>query len=106
MPSSSRPRRKRRVGVTGSTVGLQGRQCKNMKTIPVHPLASTASTNGHQPIGLITVEPGESQYQEPLVISVHGRPGSGKSRLIGSAVGDIGAIPMESKSRQSILAEA
>lgn len=42
-------------------------------------------------------------YQEPLALMIYGDPGSGKSRLIGTAPDPIGVLPMERKSRQSIL---
>jgi len=42
-------------------------------------------------------------YQEPLIVSTYGLPGAGKSRLIGTAPSTIGVIPMEHKSRGSII---
>jgi len=42
-------------------------------------------------------------YQEPLIVSAYGDPGAGKSRLIGTAPDPIGVLPMEHKSRQSIM---
>lgn len=45
-------------------------------------------------------------YQEPLILMVYGDAGSGKSRICGTAPGDIGVIPMEHKSRQSIMRAA
>lgn len=45
-------------------------------------------------------------YQEPLVIAMYGDRAGGKSRFIGTAPGAIGVLPMEHKSRQSILKAA
>jgi hypothetical protein len=42
-------------------------------------------------------------FQEPLAVMVYGDPGSGKSRLLGSAPDPIGLVPMERKSRQSAV---
>lgn len=56
------------------------------------------------PVPLVEVAAGG--YQEPLIVSTYGEPGVGKSRLIGTAPGNIGVIPMEHKSRQSILKAA
>jgi len=52
-------------------------------------------------IELVEIEPG--QYQEPLIIALFGNQASGKSRLIGTAPGPIGLVPLERKSRQSVL---
>lgn len=57
-----------------------------------------------QPVQLI--EASLAGLVEPIVMSVYGDAGSGKSKLIGSAKGKIGAIPMEHKSRMSILRAA
>jgi hypothetical protein len=58
------------------------------------------------PIAFTETEPGEGQYQEPLVVSVFGGEGSGKSRMGGTAPGKIGMIPLERKTRQSLLKAA
>jgi hypothetical protein len=58
------------------------------------------------PIGLTETDPGEGQYQEPLVVSCFGGEGSGKSRLGGTAPGKVGMIPLERKTRQSLLKAA
>jgi hypothetical protein len=55
-------------------------------------------------IKLLELESGV--YQEPLVVSIHGDRASGKSRMIGTVPGNIGVLPMEHKSRQSILKAA
>jgi hypothetical protein len=52
------------------------------------------------------VEVTAEDYREPLIISTFGHSGGGKSRIIGTAPGDIGVIPMEVKSRLSILKAA
>ncbi len=57
----------------------------------------------HSSINLVDLTP---DYQEPLVVLVYGDPGGGKSRLLGTAPGDIGVLPMERKSRQSIMRTA
>lgn len=49
------------------------------------------------------VEADLDSYQEPLVVGLFGAPGSGKSRLLGTAPGAIGLIPTESKARQTVL---
>ncbi len=51
-------------------------------------------------------EDSPKRYQEPLVISLCGDEGSGKSRLLGTAQGKIGVVPTERKTRQSVLAAA
>lgn len=70
-----------------------------MKTIPVRPAAHAAVP----PIRLIDAP---DVYQAPIVVSSYGTPGSGKSRLIGTAPGSIGLLPTESKSKQTVLAIA
>jgi len=55
---------------------------------------------------LVEISANGTRYQEPLVVSTFGGEGGGKSRLIGTAPGDIGLIPMEVKSRQSVLEAA
>lgn len=55
-------------------------------------------------LGLVTAD--LTSYQEPLVVGIFGGPGSGKSRFLASAPGDIGLIPTESKSRQTVLHDA
>lgn len=55
------------------------------------------------PIRLVEAGP---SYQEPLIVCTYGTPGSGKSRLGGTAPGDIGLIPTERKSRQTVLRTA
>lgn len=59
----------------------------------------TASTNSEVRL----VEVSNDTFQAPLVISVHGNQGSGKSRLVASAKGKIGVIPLEHKSRSTII---
>ena len=54
----------------------------------------------------IPIVEASGDYQEPLIVLLYGDPGSGKSRMIGTAPGDIGVLPMEHKSRQSILRAA
>ena len=79
--------------------------------------ASTGSAksirNGHpsrlerQPVEIIEVEAGS--YQEPLVMSLSGEAGCGKSRLIGTAGSStkaVGVVPLENKTRQSVLKAA
>ena len=41
--------------------------------------------------------------QEPIILAVHGSPGSGKSRILGTAPGNIGLLAMEHKSKQTVL---
>jgi len=55
------------------------------------------------PIPLVEISANGERYQEPLILTTFGNEGGGKSRLIGTAPGDIGLIPMETKSRQSVL---
>ena len=74
-------------------------------TTPTLPNRSSRPVVAVASSGIPIVE-ASAAYQEPLVLSVYGSPGSGKSRLIGSAPGDIGALPMEHKSRQSIIKSA
>lgn len=45
-------------------------------------------------------------HQEPLVMVVYGAEGCGKSRLMGTAPSTIGVIPMERKSRRSVVQSA
>jgi hypothetical protein len=45
-------------------------------------------------------------YQEPLIIATYGDPGSGKSRLAGTAPSIIGLVPTEHKAKQTILTTA
>lgn len=58
------------------------------------------------PVPLVEASLDGQRYQEPLIISTYGDPGAGKSNLIGTAPGDIGVVPMEHKSRQSVLRSA
>ena len=60
-------------------------------------------TGSGSPIRLVTATGG---YQEPLIVCTYGTPGSGKSRLAGTAPGTIGLIPTERKSRQTVLKTA
>lgn len=54
----------------------------------------------------IPIVEGTADYCEPLVISVYGNESGGKSRLIGTAKGKVGLIPLERKSRMSALRAA
>jgi len=81
-----------------------------MRTIPVNksetqpgPVNSPDNGAVTTPIKLVEAS---LTYQEPLICAVYGGPGSGKSRLAGTAPGDIGCIPMEHKSRMSITRAA
>jgi len=66
---------------------------------------TTAPANGNDyAIPLVEVTTG--MYQEPIALMLSGAPGAGKSRLIGTCPGKIGVLPMERKSRQSILRAA
>lgn len=71
------------------------------------PAQRTAAQNGNSAVtGQIKLVEAAMDYQEPLVISTYGGPGSGKSRLAGTAPGAIGLIPTERKSRQTVLRTA
>jgi hypothetical protein len=63
-----------------------------------------AGSNSDYAIPLTEVTTG--MYQEPIALMIYGGPGSGKSRLAGTAPNKIGVLPMERKSRQSILRAA
>ena len=54
-------------------------------------------------VGPIRLVEAQMDYQEPLIVCTYGTPGSGKSRLAGTAPGDIGLIPTERKSRQTVV---
>ena len=58
------------------------------------------------PIGLTETDPGDSTYQEPIIVAVYGDEGTGKSTIIGTAPGKIGVIPLERKTRASVLKAA
>lgn len=59
-----------------------------------------------QPPAVLSLQEASSDYQPPLVISTFGGPGVGKSSLIGTMPGDIGALMMENKSKFSIVRAA
>ena len=59
------------------------------------PTQTTTPTGG---VSLVEVAAGF--YQEPLIVCTYGDPGSGKSRLCGTAPGIIAILPTEHKSRQ------
>lgn len=54
----------------------------------------------------IPIVEGTATYREPLIISVYGNESGGKSRLIGTAKGKIGLVPLERKSRMSVFRAA
>lgn len=74
-----------------------------MKTVT---LSGVQKQTASDPIPLIEVSANGSSYQEPLIVSTFGDEGSGKSKLLGTAPGDIGVIPMETKTRGSVLKSA
>lgn len=82
------------------------------ETYPTRTAPSAARSNGTTPTGsgseyaIPLVEVDTGMYQEPIALVLSGEPGAGKSRLIGTAPGKIGVLPMERKSRQSILTAA
>ncbi len=69
-------------------------------------LSGIQKQTASDPIPLVEVSANGSAYQEPLIVSTFGDEGGGKSRLIGTAPGDIGVIPMEGKTRASVLKAA
>ncbi len=69
--------------------------------VPSPSTVTKIAAQGTHPIKLVEA----TDYQEPLIVSVYGTPGTGKSRLCGSAKGDIGLIPTERKAKQ-VIAEA
>jgi hypothetical protein len=69
-----------------------------MKTTNI-PVTSNQTT---RPIQLVEAV---ADYQEPLIISVYGAPGTGKSRLLGTAPG-VGLLATENKARQTVIKTA
>ena len=72
-----------------------------MKTTELHKPPTPTSDPARFAIPLVDVT--EQEYQEPLAVLVYGEAGSGKSRLLATASDPIGVLPMERKSRQTIL---
>lgn len=82
-----------------------------MRTIPIPSVQAAATqpvpVNGTPATSTVRlVEASTSSYQEPLIVAVYGDAGVGKSRLLGTAPGAVGLVPMEHKARQSVLRAA
>lgn len=74
-----------------------------MKVTELH--KPNASDNGSS-FAIPLVDITESEYQSPLVILMFGDPGAGKSRFIATAPDPIGLIPLDRKSRPTVLPHA
>ena len=77
-----------------------------MKTTDLHKpqLQSNAQSNARDvDYSVPLIEVSENSYQEPLAAMVYGDPGGGKSRFIATSPDPIGVIPLERKTRQTVL---
>jgi hypothetical protein len=79
------------------------RKVRDVKTNELHNRTGAGARVNGADYAIPLVEVTEGEYQEPLALMLYGDPGSGKSRLIATAPDPIGVLPMERKSRQTIL---